>query len=338
MKKNTPLRRLAVALLVAGVSLHASAQNYADRTIRVGHQALSDAPISQGARKFAELVSEKSGGRLKVKEYPASQLGNEAQQLSALRGGTQELFIPTTTSLAPVVKEFGLLDFPFLVSTTAQAEALLDGPAGAVLLEQLPAKGLIGLGYWENGFRNVTNSARPIEKLEDFSGLKLRVIPNPVFLDAFKALGANPTPLAYGELFGALESRAVDGQENPYVLIDTSKFYEVQKYASNTNHVYSPLIVLAGKPFWDKLSEQEREVLRSAFTEAQAYQRALSRKVTAESVANVTKEGLKINDVSPAELQRMEEAVRPTKEKFAATYNPEITQKFFAELEKVQQQ
>ncbi|AOG22720.1 MULTISPECIES: TRAP transporter substrate-binding protein [Acidovorax] len=337
MKKITSLRRLAVALLVSGVSLHAAAQAYADRTIRVGHQAQPDAPISQAARKFAELVAEKSGGRLKVKEFPASQLGNEAQQLGALRGGTQELFIPTTTSLASVIKEFGLLDFPFLVSTTAQAEALLDGPAGAALLERLPAKGLIGLGYWENGFRNVTNSARPIQKPEDFAGLKLRVIPNPVFIEAFKALGANPTPLAFGELYGALESRAVDGQENPYVLIDTSKFYEVQKFASNTNHVYSPLIVLAGKPFWDKLSDSERQILQAAFKEAQAYQRALSRQATTSAMAEVKAKGMKINDVSPAELQRMEAVVRPVTDKFAATYDPAITRGFFAELQKIKQ-
>lgn len=337
MKKNTLLRHVAAALLVSGVSLHAFAQAYADRPIRLGHQAQSDAPVSQGARKFAELVAQKSGGRLKIKEYPASQLGNETQQMGALRGCTQELFIPTTTSLAPVVKEFGLLDFPFLVSTTAQAEALLDGPAGAALLEQLPAKGLVGLGYWENGFRNVTNSARPIQKLEDFAGLKLRVIPNPVFIDAFKVLGANPTPLAYGELYGALESRAVDGQENPYVLIATSKFYEVQKFASNTNHVYSPLIVLAGKPFWDKLSNGERQMLQSAFKEAQAYQRALSRQATTTAMAEVGAKGMKINDVNPAELQRMEAAVRTTTEKFAAMYDPAIARGFFAELQKIKQ-
>ncbi len=331
------LRRLAAALLVSGVSLHAAAQAFNDRPIRLGHQAQSEAPISQAARKFAELVAERSGGRLKIKEFPASQLGNETQQMAALRGGTQELFIPTTTSLASVVKEFGLLDFPFLVSTTGQAEALLDGPAGAALLDRLPEKGLIGLGYWENGFRNVTNSARPIQKMEDLSGLKLRVIPNPVFLDAFKALGANPTPLAYGELYGALESRAVDGQENPYVLIDTSKFYEVQKYASNTNHVYSPLIVLAGKPFWDKLSESERQIIQSAFKDARAFQRDLSRKATQAAMANVAAKGMKINDVSPAELQRMEAAVRPVRDKFAASYDPALTRDFFAELQKIRQ-
>jgi tripartite ATP-independent transporter DctP family solute receptor len=196
---------------------------------------------------------------------------------------------------------------------------------------------LVGLGYWDNGFRNVTNSVRPIQKLEDFAGLKLRVIPSPVFIEAFKALGANPTPLAYGELYGALESRAVDGQENPYVLIETSKFYEVQKFASNTNHVYSPLIVLAGKPFWDKLSGSDRQVIQTAFKEAQAYQRALSRQATSRAVVEVAANGMKINDLSPAESQRLEAAVRPVTEKFTAAYDPAITRSFFAELQKIKQ-
>ena len=335
MNKSNILRCCLAALLLSGLSMHVGAQAYADRPIRLGHQAQSEAPISQAARKFSELVAQKSGGRLKIKEFPASQLGGESQQMAALRGGTQELFIPTTTSLAMVVKEFGLLDFPFLVSTTAQAEALLDGPAGSALLDKLPEKGLIGLGYWENGFRNVTNSVRPIRKLEDFAGLKLRVIPNPVFIDAFKALHSNPTPLAYGELYGALETRAVDGQENPYVLISTSKFYEVQKFATHTNHVYSPLIVLAGKPFWDKLSESERQIIQASFREARAYQRDLSRQATTAAIADLTARGMKINEVSPAELLRMEAAVRPTKEKFAASYDQATTRNFFAEVEKV---
>ena len=135
---------------------------------------------------------------------------------SALRGGTQEMMSAATTSLASVVKEFGLLDFPFIVSTTAQAEALVAGPFGQAMIDTLPEKDLIGLGYWGLGFRNATNSSRPIAKVEDFAGLKLRVIPNPVFLETFKALKANPVPMNFGELYTALENKTVDGQENPY--------------------------------------------------------------------------------------------------------------------------
>ena len=166
---------------------------------------------------------------------------------------------PATTSLAGIVKEFGLIDFPFSVGNFAQADALLDGPLGQALIAKLPEKGLVALGYWDLGFRNVTNSKRPITKPEDLDGLKLRVIPNPVFLDTFKAFKANPVPMPFAELYGALESKAVDGQENPFAVILSNKFFEVQKYVSATNHVYAANIMLVSKKFWDQLTPAEQK-------------------------------------------------------------------------------
>ena len=170
---------------------------------------------------------------MKVQEFPSSQLGNEMQQQSALQGGVQEMSAPATTSLAGIVKEFGLVDFPFAVANFAQADALLDGPLGQALLAKLPEKGLVALGYWDLGFRNVTNSKRADHaRREDLEGLKIRVIPNPVFLETFKAFKANPVPMPFAELYGALESKAVDGQENPFSVILSNKFFEVQKFVS----------------------------------------------------------------------------------------------------------
>ncbi|MEA2928656.1 MAG: TRAP-type transport system periplasmic protein, partial [Hyphomicrobiales bacterium] len=189
---------VSIALLTAPVSAQVQ-----ERTIRWGHLNNTDHPVSLGVQKFAEILAAKSGGKLKVREFAASQLGNEMQQQSALRGGTQEMLSASTTSLASVVKDFGLLDFPFLFSTNAQAEALVAGPFGQAMIDTLPEKDLIGLGYWGLGFRNATNSSRPITKVEDFAGLKLRVIPNPVFLETFKALKANPVPMNFGELYTA---------------------------------------------------------------------------------------------------------------------------------------
>ena len=184
---------------------------------------------------------------------------------SALRGGTQEMLSASTTSLASVVKEFGLLDFPFIVSTADQADALVAGPFGQAMIETLPEKDLIGLGYWGLGFRNATNSSRPITKVEDFAGLKLRVIPNPVYLETFKAFKANPVPMNFGELYTALENKTVDGQENPYTVILSNKFYEVQKYVSATNHTFTQNILLVSKKFWDKLSPEEQKMIREAY-------------------------------------------------------------------------
>src|SRR5437588_5074311 len=177
---------LSAAVLGATLFVGAgSAQEVQERTIRWGHLNNTDHPVSFGVQKFAEILLAKSGGKMKVREFAASQLGNELQQQSALRGGTQEMLSASTTSLATVVPEFGLIDFPFLFNTTEQADALATGKFGKAMMDTLPSKGLIGLGYWGLGFRNVTNSTRPITKLEDFSGLKLRVIPNPVYLESF---------------------------------------------------------------------------------------------------------------------------------------------------------
>jgi tripartite ATP-independent transporter DctP family solute receptor len=269
----------AIALAATGLLAATAtfAQDVQERTIKFGHLNNTDHPVSLGVKRFAELVAAKSGGKLKVQEFPASQLGNEMQQQSALQGGVQEMTAPATTSLAGIVKEFGLVDFPFAVANYAQADALLDGPFGQALIARLPEKGLVALGYWDLGFRNVTNSRRPVTKPEDLEGLKLRVIPNPVFLETFKAFKANPVPMPFAELYGALESKAVDGQENPFAVILSNKFFEVNKYVSATNHVYAANIVLVSKKFWDKLSPTEQKILHDAADESRAYQRQASR-------------------------------------------------------------
>src|SRR3954468_22421654 len=245
---RTPMNMLSVlrtaALGFAVMTGPALAQDIQDRTIRWGHLNNSDHPTSLGVQKFAEVLAAKSGGKLKIREFPASQLGGELQQQAAVRGGTQEILSASTTSLAGVVKDLGLFDFPFAVSTFEQAEALAQGAFGKAMLELLPEKELIGLGYWGLGFRNATNSSRPIAKVEDFSGLKLRVIPNPVYLETFKALKANPVPMAFGELYTALENKTVDGQENPYSVILSNKFYEVQKFVSATNHTFTQNVII----------------------------------------------------------------------------------------------
>src|ERR1700741_4686441 len=238
----------AAASLCALLAPPASAQ-VQERTIRWGHLNNTDHPVSFGVQKFAEVLAAKSGGKLKIREFASSQLGNELQQQSALRGGTQEMLSASTTSLATVVPEFGLLDFPFIAGTTDQAVALARGAFGKAMIDTLPQRGLIGLGYWGLGFRNVTNSKRPIAKLEDFGGLKLRVIPNPVYLESFSAFKANPVPMAFGELYSALETRTVDGQENPYSVILSNKFFEVQKFVSATNHTYTQNILIVSKKF-----------------------------------------------------------------------------------------
>jgi tripartite ATP-independent transporter DctP family solute receptor len=321
------------SLVAAGALAHG--QDIQERTIRVGHLNNPDHPTSLGVKKFAELVAAKSGGKITVKEFPSSQLGNELQQQSALQGGVQEMLVASTTSLAGIVKEFGLFDFPFLFSNGKQADAMVDGPLGRMLAGKLADKGVVVLAFFDLGFRNVTNGKRPITRAEDLEGLKLRVIPNPVFLETFKTFKANPIPMPFAELYGALESKAVDGQENPYAVILSSKFYEVNKYVSATNHVYATNPVQISKRFWDKLSPAEQKLLQDAAIEAQNYQRVVSREVSGKAVAELKAKGMQFNEIAPAELARMRAEVKPVHEKFAASYEPAVVTLFRSELERV---
>ncbi len=321
-----------VAVFAASQSL---AQDIQERTIRWGHLNNTDHPVSLAAQRFAAIVLEKSGGKMKIKEYPASTLGNELQQQSALRGGTQEILSTSTASLTGIVKEFGLLDFPFNVQTPQQSDALVDGPFGTALLNKLLEKDLVGLVYWDLGFRQVTNSKRPITKLEDLNGLKLRVIPNPVFVETFKALGANPVPMAFAEVYGALESHAIDGQENPISVVTSAKLYEVQKYISATNHAYTTPIVLVSKKFWDKLSPAEQKIMRDAAIESRAYNRKINREQNEQGVAELKAKGMQQNALPAAELARMRDATKAVTDKFAAEYDQETVKLFRSELERV---
>lgn len=328
-------RTVLAAAALALASAATLAQDIQDRTIKFGHLNNTDHAVSLGVKRFAELLAAKSGGKLKVQEFPSNQLGNEMQQQSALQGGVQEMSAPATTSLAGIVKEFGLIDFPFAVSTFEQADALLDGPLGQTLIAKLPDKGLIALGYWDLGFRNVTNSKRAITKPEDLEGLKLRVIPNPVFLESFKAFKANPVPMPFAELYGALEAKAVDGQENPFAVILSNKFFEVNKFVSATNHVYAANIMLVSKRFWDKLSPVEQKLMHEAANEARGYQRQVSRAAAQKAVGELQAKGMQYNEVAPAEQARMRAIVKPVTDKFAASYDAGIVKLYNDELAKV---
>jgi TRAP-type transport system periplasmic protein len=323
------------SLLALGLALAAStamAQGIQGRTLKLGYLVPPDHPLGQGAQKLAELIESKSGGKMKVKTFPASALGSEQQQQGALQGGFQELLVTGTVSVAPIVKETGLLDFLFAIDRPEQADALMDGPFGKALWAKLPEKGLMALANFDAGFRVVTNSKRPIASAEDLKGLKIRVPPNPVYVEAFNALGANAVGLSFGEVYTALETKTVDGQENPYPQILSSKFYEVQKFASATNHAYTLAVALVSKKFFDKLSPEEQEVLRSAGVEATTFQRKVSRDVEAQARAALEAKGTKINDVPPAELAKLREIVKPVNDRFAAQYDPALVKMYQSEL------
>lgn len=253
---------------------------------------------------------------------------------NALIGGAQEMMVGSTATLVGITKEMAVWDTPFLFTDPGQADQVLDGPVGRQIMDKLEEKGLVGLVYWENGFRNVTNSARPIEKFEDFNGIKLRVMPNPVFIDTFKRMGANAVPLPFSELFTALETKAVDGQENPYNTILSSKFYEVQKFLSVTNHVYSPWIVTASKRWWDGLSETEQGIIMAAAQKARDAEREDTRREASQALAALKEHGMQINEVSPEEVQRMREQAQPAIQTVIDAVGQELFDQVQAEVEK----
>ena len=295
-------------------------------------------PQGVGAKKFAELIEQKSGGKIKVRVYAGGTLGGEQQVASAMQGGTIEVSMMAPAQLVGNFKDFLVLDYPFAFASEREADIVLDGPLGRKLLEPMPSRGLVGLVYMEQGYRSITNSKRPITKLEDIQGLKIRTILNPLYIDMLNALGANAVPMPFPELYTALETGTVDGQENPYSTVEASKFDEVQKYFSNTKHIYNSQLLMASKKFWDSLSDEEKKIFEDAAVETRDYQRRVAREMDEKSRQTLIKNGMQINDIAPEEIARMREKVKPVVEKYAAQVGEDLTKELYAEIEKARAQ
>ncbi|SDF82188.1 TRAP transporter substrate-binding protein [Phytopseudomonas seleniipraecipitans] len=331
MKKQ--LTALAALLLASSLSF---AAEYNSHTIKFAATSPKGTPPAIGMDLFAKKVSERSGGKIKVRTFPNGVLGGDVQVLSSLQGGVIEMMTWNAGLMLNHVTDFGILDFPFLYTDTAKVDAMLDGEVGRMLTDQLPEQKLVGLAFWELGVRNLTNNKRPVEKLEDIAGLKIRAQQSPLFLDVWRALGANPTPLPFTEVHTALETGTVDGQENPAALILASKFNEVQKYMSLTRHNYNPQIVLIGKTFWDTLNDDEKKLLTDVAMEVRLEQRKISREADSKAIAELEASGMQVNKVSDAEIARIQETVRPVVDKYAAKINPELVKKVYEAMDVAQ--
>jgi len=312
------------AALVAACVAPAFAQDIKPRLIRFGYGLNEQSNQGRAVKVFADEVEKASGGKMKIRAIGAAALGPDVQMQQALIGGAQEMMVGSTATLVGITKEMALWDTPFLFNNAKEADAVLDGPVGQKVMDKLQEKGLVGLVYWENGFRNLTNSKRPIAKAEDLDGIKLRVMQNNVYLESFKLLGANAVPLPFSELFSALETHTVDGQENPYNTILSSKFYEVQKYVSVTNHVYSPWIVLASKKWWDGLSKDEQKVLLEAARASRDFERKDTREEGAKALADLKAKGMQINEVPVAEVAKMRGKLAQVNEGIAANVGSDL--------------
>jgi len=294
----------------------------------VGH------PITQGGQKFADIVAQKSGGKMQVKLFPGGVLGGDVQVLSAVQGGTIDMTSMNSGILQGQVKEFAIVDFPYLFNDAKEADAVMDGPMGKLLADKLPEKGLINLAYFDLGFRNITNSKRPLKTAEDIAGLKLRVIQSPIYIETFNTLGANAVPLPFPEVYTAMEQKTIDGQENPYTVIEANKFQEVQKYLTASRHIYNPQSFLVSKKTWDKLNKEEQDILVAAAKESATYQRKVSRDAQDAAVANL-KKTMEYNEMAPAEVAKIRTKLKPVIDKFSANVGADFAKQFYAEIEKV---
>lgn len=333
LKLKTLSTALLGALLLAGTT-SAMAADIKERTIKYAVIYDIKHPHGLGAQKFADLVAQRSDNKMKVKVFPNATLGGEIAIISAMQGGTVEMSAVATSQLVGVIKDFAALDLPFLFSNEKEVDRVVEGPVGKTFLDKMPEKGMVGLSFFEHGFRNLTNSRRPVTKLEDIQGLKIRVEQNSVAIDTWNMLGTNAVPMPFPELYGALEQKAVDGQENPYSTVESSKFYEVQKYLSVTKHKYTPLVVTLSKKFWDQLSADEKKIIQDAAVEAAVYQRQANRDLSDQYLQSLKKVGMQINEIPAAELARMRAKVQPVVDKYSAQIGGTLVKDLFGEIEK----
>ncbi|GHV35000.1 C4-dicarboxylate ABC transporter substrate-binding protein [Synergistales bacterium] len=302
---------LVLSLLVGLVGVAAAAEPA--YTVRVGHTLAPTHPYNLGMVRFGELVSKKTDGKVNVEVFHSSQLGSERDLIEGLQLGTVEMTIISTAPLAGFTADFLVFDLPFIFADVKTARACVDSDIGQKMLDQLASQGIKGLYFYENGFRSVTNSKRPITKPEDLAGIKIRTMENPIHMDSFRIMKADPTPMAFGELFVALQQKTIDGQENPLAIIDTSAFYEVQEFLSLTEHFYSPAPVLMAKAYYDSLPADIQAAVHESLVEARAYERQLLDDMNASLLDTLAKRGMKINTVDKAPFIK---AVQPIYEQY----------------------
>lgn len=278
-----------------------------------------------GARDyFKKYVEEKSGGRVVVDLYPNGVLGGDRQVIEAVQLGTVQMTIPAAAVLSGFEPKFQVLDFPYLFKDKQSAYRALDGELGQKLNSMLIPLGMRNLVFGENGFRHITNSKNPIFKPEDMKGIKIRTMESPVHIASFKALGGNPTPMNFGELYTALQQKTVDAMECPIPLIYTSKFYEVQKYCSLTGHFYAATAVLINEKFFQSMPEELRNIVREGAELFRTEQRKINDAQDNEMLEYLKKAGMQVNEITPEQKKAFAAATLPVYDEFKSLIGAEL--------------
>lgn len=324
----------AVGISLMALPVHAEIR---DHNFKVAIAVGPGAAHYDGGVKFCELLEKKSGGKMKAKMFGNSTLGKDTAVVSSMQGGVIDMGIMNTNLLTGLVKDFGVLDFPFAFPTAQVAYKVLDSEWGKKLSDKLLDKGLVGLGYWEMGYLNYHTGTRPIKKLEDIAGLKIRVTETPLQIDFQNSLGANAVPIPYVELYTALEQHTVDGGTQSFINLEVAKLFEVQKYVTVTNHMYNPQILMMSKKVFDKLNPDEKKVVQEAAVEARDYQRQISQQYSAKSL-EFLKGKLAVNVLPPEEIARMKEKSKPIIEKYSKQFGEQTAKEMYAEIDKASKQ
>ena len=300
--------------------------------IKFGH-ASSDKHFGQdSALKFKELVEEKSKGKITVEVYPNGQLGGEREMAEAIQLGNLTMMFLSSSVLVPFAPEMAAWDIPYLFKDSETAHKVLDGEVGQEVLDSLSEKGIKGLVYWENGFRHLTNNKKPVQQASDMKGLKIRTLESPMQIKFWGATGANATPIAFTELYAALQQGTVDAQETPLSLMYAMKFYEVQNHLTLTGHLYSPWPVLINQKFYDSLPEDLQKVVMDSAVEARDYNRQLSVEDEAKSLDLLTAEGMEYLEITDAQKAEFKEKMQgAVKEDVKKQLGAELFDKLMAE-------
>ena len=305
---------VACLLLATGCSSSTADKKTDDskvKVMKIGSVMPKDRSLTQGLVKFGEIVEKESAGKIKFEIFTDGVLGGDRQTLEGLQMGTIQVSTVSTGPIAAFAPRMDAFDLPFLFKDKATAFKVLDGPIGQEVLNDLDKVGMIGLGYWENGFRHLTNSKRAVLTAEDIKGLKIRTLESKVHVETWKMLGANPTPMSFTQLYTALEQKTVDGQENPFGNIKTSKMNEVQKYLTKTGHVYNASPLLISKKFWDTLSDGEKDIMKKAAQEAKVYERGLNEKEDQDYETYLAANGMTISNLNPGEKDKIITILKP---------------------------
>lgn len=297
------LSTLALAATLAA-GLAASWQAAGQTVLKINIAVAQNSHYGVAIDTFAREVERRTSGRYKLQTFYSAALGAERESVEGVQLGTLDLTLTSTGPLPNFVPEVAILDIPFLFRDYAHARAVLDGPIGQELLAKFPSKGMVGLAWAENGFRHMTNSKRQVNVPEDLKGLKMRTMENPIHIEAYRQFGILPTPMAFTEVFTALQQGTVDGQENPLSVITAAKLDQVQKYLSLTGHVYSPAVFLMNKAQWDKLSDADKQAFLDAAREGVTANRARVDEDERKAVADLRAKGMTVaENVDKAKFQ-----------------------------------